>query len=150
MQAFPHRYSATALAAGTPNTTLSSDGLPPIASAPPVEFDGPGDRWSPETLFVAAVADCYVLTFCAVAALFKLPWTSIRCQAGGVVERPHRVTQFVAFDLRVQLNIPADVDLEQATRVLVQTKHACLVTSSLKAPVTLETAVVRDAAGAAA
>jgi organic hydroperoxide reductase OsmC/OhrA len=130
--------------------TLSGDRLPPIASAPPVEFDGPGDRWSPETLFGAAVADCYVLTFCAVAAVFKLPWTSIRCQAVGIVERPHRVTQFVEFDLEVQLNTPADVDREHATRVLVQAKHACLVTSSLKAPVTLETAVVQDAEGAAA
>jgi organic hydroperoxide reductase OsmC/OhrA len=99
---------------------------------------------------VAAVADCYVLTFCAVAAVFKLPWTSIRCQAAGIVDRPQRVTQFVAFDLAVQLNVPAETDVEAATRVLLKAKHACLVTSSLKAPVALETAVIRDAAGAAA
>lgn len=63
MQPFPHHYSIVAAAATEGDVALRGDRLPPIFSAPPKEFGGPGDRWSPETLFVAAVADCFMLTF---------------------------------------------------------------------------------------
>jgi organic hydroperoxide reductase OsmC/OhrA len=144
MQAFPHRYTATATARDPNAVVLSSDRLPLIASAPPAEFDGPGDLWSPETLFVAAVADCYVLTFCAVAAVQKLPWTAIACQADGQVDRRDRITQFVDFNLQAQLTVPAGTDRQLATRVLLQAKHACLITHSLRAPVQLEIDVVEN------
>ena len=62
MQAFPHHYAVVATADMHSDVALEGKGLPPIASAPPTEFGGPGDRWSPETLLVAAVADCFVLT----------------------------------------------------------------------------------------
>jgi organic hydroperoxide reductase OsmC/OhrA len=149
MQAFPHQYTATATAHEGNDVALSSDGLPAITSAPPAEFDGPGDLWSPETLFVAALADCYVLTFRAVAAVQKLAWTSIVCQIEGVVDRRDRVTQFVGFDLHAQLKVPAGADMQLATRVLLQAKHACLITHSLKAPVQLEIAVAQDLRSAA-
>ena len=48
MQAFPHHYAVTATAEGRDDVTLSSERLPSIMTAPPAEFDGPGDLWSPE------------------------------------------------------------------------------------------------------
>ena len=73
MQDFPHQYSATALANVEGDVNLQSERLPSLVSAPPSEFGGPGDRWSPETLLVAAVADCFVLTFRAIARASQLP-----------------------------------------------------------------------------
>jgi organic hydroperoxide reductase OsmC/OhrA len=32
------------------------------------QLGGPGGQWSPETLLVAAAAECFILTFRAVAA----------------------------------------------------------------------------------
>ena len=57
------RATAHASSSGDGDVALSGDGLPAIATAPPAEFGGPGDRWSPETLLAAAVADCFVLGF---------------------------------------------------------------------------------------
>ena len=65
MQQFPHHYSVVAKTDTQGDVALEAEQLPPISSAPPTEFGGPGDRWSPETLFVAAVADCFVLTSAA-------------------------------------------------------------------------------------
>ena len=67
MQPFPHHYAVVAKAETQSDVALEGERLPPIASAPPTEFGGPGDRWSPETLLVAAVADCFILTFRAIA-----------------------------------------------------------------------------------
>jgi organic hydroperoxide reductase OsmC/OhrA len=57
MQAFPHHYEVSAGATVTGAVTLESERLPALKSAPPTEFGGPGDQWSPETLLVGAVAD---------------------------------------------------------------------------------------------
>ena len=88
MTEFPHRYTITADSATAGNVRLASERLPDLASALPAEFGGPGDQWSPETLLVAAVGDCYVLTFRAVAAASKLAWTSLSCSVIGTLVHP--------------------------------------------------------------
>jgi peroxiredoxin-like protein len=141
MQPFPHHYTVSAAANGDGDVALSAERLPPLASAPPAEFDGPGDRWSPETLVVGAVADCFVLTFRAIAKLSKLRWTTLTCEASGTVDRVDRISQFTAFSVRVLLEIPEGASNEQAHRLLERAEQACLITNSLKAPCHLETAV---------
>ena len=56
MQAFPHHYKVEASGGPEGDVMLSEENVESIASAPPTEFGGPGDRWSPESLLVAAVA----------------------------------------------------------------------------------------------
>ena len=141
MQAFPHKYSVSADAGLAGEITLVSDGLPVLSAAPPPEFDGPGGRWSPETLLVAAVASCYVLTFRAVAAVGRLRWISLRCDVRGDVTRVDRVTQFTEFHLLVRLTVEPGTDEDQARQLLARAKHACLVTHSLKAPFVLDAEV---------
>lgn len=67
MENYPHIYRIVADAELDRDVILSGDGLDPLPSAPPAEFGGPGDKWSPETLLVASVADCFILSFRAVA-----------------------------------------------------------------------------------
>ena len=67
MKPLPHDYSVSGSAESTGSVRLSGDQLPALESAPPKEFDGPGDKWSPEELFLAAVVDCFILTFRAIA-----------------------------------------------------------------------------------
>jgi peroxiredoxin-like protein len=135
---FPHRYSAGAVASPEGDVALESDRLPPLVSAPPAEFDGPGDRWSPETLLVAAVADCFVLTFRAIARASKLRWLSLRCDVEGVLDRSDRVTQFTEFHTRVSLRLPFDGDRQRAERLLAKAEEACLIANSLKGARRLE------------
>jgi organic hydroperoxide reductase OsmC/OhrA len=87
MQPFPHHYSITATARAEGDVSLEGERLPTIPSAPPTEFGGPGDRWSPETLLVAAVADCFVLTFRGIAGLSRFSWSALECHVTGTVER---------------------------------------------------------------
>jgi organic hydroperoxide reductase OsmC/OhrA len=133
MQAFPHHYTVAASATPTDEVMLDSGTLPSMRSALPAEFGGPGDRWSPETLLVAAVADCFVLTFRAIAGFSRLTWISLACDVSGTVDRVDRVTQFTRFDVRARLRVPAGTSEEQALRLLTKAEETCLVTRSLKA-----------------
>src|SRR6516165_1012149 len=125
MQQFPHHYTISATASREGDVALDGNRLPQLASAPPAEFDGPGDRWSPETLTVAAVADCFVLTFKAIARLSKLSWTTLTCEASGTVDRIDRVTQFTALSVRASLEIPDGANEDQARRLLARADATC-------------------------
>lgn len=133
MQDLPHRYSAAARADVEGTIQLESDGLPTLPSAGPPEFGGPGDLWSPETLLVAAVADCYVLTFRAIARASKLEWASLECRVEGTLDKVERAMQFTELAVRATLRVPAGTDEERAQRVLARAEQSCLITNSLRA-----------------
>lgn len=145
MHDLPHRYSVSASAQAEGDVALESGGLPKLASAPPAEFDGPGDRWSPETLLLAAVADCFVLTFRAVAKASKLEWRSLVCEVEGTLDRVERVMQFTELRVRATLRVPSGTDEARAQRALERSEKGCLVTNSLKARSQLSAEVERDA-----
>src|SRR5262245_18611475 len=146
MQELPHRYSVAAIANPEEAVELQGGGLPSLTSAPPAEFDGPGDRWSPETLLVAAVADCIVLTFRAIARASKLRWLSLRCDVEGTLGRVERISEFTEFRVRATLRVPASSNVEHAKRLLTRAEQTCLITNFLKAPSHLEAAVEVGAA----
>ena len=141
MQTLPHYYSVTAAAAGDGDVTLQAAGIPALRSSSPAQFGGPGDRWSPETLLVAAVGDCLILTFKAVARASQLTWIGLTCEATGTLDRVERATQFTAFNLAVTLQVPPGTNQELARRTLEKAEAACLIANSLKAPVHLRVAV---------
>ena len=95
MHPFPHHYTVTATAGSTGVITHPDDRLPSLLCNAPAEFGGPGDQWSPEDLLAAAVADCFILTFRAVAAASAFAWDSISARAEGQLEelRPGRLEE---------------------------------------------------------
>lgn len=131
MHPFPHRYRAQASASPDDEVSLTSAGLAAIASMPPVEFDGPGDRWSPETLLCASLADCLLLTFRVVARLSKLPWLSLEIDVEGLLEREQGNSHFTAFTIDARLRVPAGTDLALAERALHKAEAGCLISNSL-------------------
>src|SRR4051812_31810417 len=94
MQSLSPRYAVSASASSVGDIELAAPRVAHLASASPAEFDGPGDRWSPETLLVGAVGDCFVLTFRAIARASKVAWTALECEVIGTLDRVDRVTQF--------------------------------------------------------
>ena len=95
MQDFPHHYRCVATAnADQSRVRVSSQGLEDLTTDVPREFGGPGDRWSPEALLIAAVADCFVLTFRAMAAPSQIKWYALDCDASGTLERVDRASRF--------------------------------------------------------
>jgi organic hydroperoxide reductase OsmC/OhrA len=138
MQEFPHHYRVAAAGAVDGDIELTADGLPRMRSASPAEFGGTGDLWSPETLLVGAVADCFILTFRAVARASKLAWTSLRCDVTGTLDRVDRATQFTRFEMRARLTVESGTDPDVARRALEKAERGCLISNSLRADIHLE------------
>ncbi len=142
MQDFPHHYLVSAEGEAEGNIAVRSENMPQLVSAPPAEFGGPGDQWSPEHLLVASVADCFILTFRAIARASKLEWTSLTASADGVLDRVERVTRFTAITVRATLTVPAGTDEDKARRLLQKAEDACLITNSMTAETHLDADII--------
>ena len=133
MHAFPHLYVVNSTASPAGNVALSADGLPGIDSAPPKEFDGPGNVWSPESLLTAAVNDCFVLGFRAIATASKFPWTALQSRTEGTMDKVEGKMRFTKFVTHASLQVAAGADVERAKRLLEKAEQMCLVANSLLA-----------------
>ena len=138
MHAFPHRYVVNSTVSPGGAVALSAEGLAGIQSAPPKEFDGPGNLWSPESLLTAAVNDCFMLGFSAIATASKFQWTSLQASTEGTLDRVEGKMRFTKFVTRAKLQVPAGADPERAKKLLEKAEQVCLIANSLSAERHLE------------
>jgi organic hydroperoxide reductase OsmC/OhrA len=135
MKELPHRYRVfTQVESPMADIVLRAAGLPDLPTAAPPEFDGPGNRWSPETLLMGAVCDCFVLSFKAIAAASRFEWRKLDVYVEGLLERVDRRMRFTEIAITAELAVPAASE-GRAQRLLEKAEETCLVSNSLSASI---------------
>lgn len=131
-----HDYSLRVEGTGAKTGMLtSSDGLPPLEVASPPEFGGPGERWSPEHLFAAAVAGCLMTTFRAIAEMSNLEVLDYTDDASAHLIRDEGGYRIDVVTLRPKVVISDPEKVEKAHRLLDKAERACLISRSINAEV---------------
>ena len=87
MKPLPHDYDVELIGGPQGYATVSAAGVTDLTTAPPREFDGPGDAWSPEHLLLASVQACFLFTLRAIARVSKVEFTRLELDATGTVAR---------------------------------------------------------------
>jgi organic hydroperoxide reductase OsmC/OhrA len=130
-------------------TLASVPGKPPLPVATPPEFQGGIDGvWSPEDLFVGAVATCFTVTLVSATRRRHVPVRRLMVRSfGDVTRRPDGRFGFVAVELTVELETEAGHEGEAQGAVL-DAEKSCLVAVSLDTPVRVHTQVSAAAAAA--
>lgn len=141
MQPLPHHYRVRAQAGASGDVVLASADTAELRSQPPPEFGGPPGYWSPESLLVAAIADCFILTFRAVARARSLPWQELEVEVEGLLEKTPEGTRFTRYDLHARLGAPAGSDVAALTQALHRAEQGCLISNSLNGSVHLNAQV---------
>lgn len=142
MKELPHLYKAKSAGMATGNLTATAKNLPDIVVAPPIEFDGPGDEWSPEALLMASIANCLVLSFRAIAKASKFEWCSIECESEGNLDKVERKVQFTNVISKVRLLIPTTETKEKAEKLLHKAEDTCLISNSMSCESRIECEII--------
>lgn len=142
MKQFPHKYVASVTALPEHHINVQADGLPTFQAAPPEQFGGPGDHWSPEDLLMASVSSCLVLTFRAIAQMSKFEWLELECASTGTLDRIDGTTAFTEIHTKARLTVPPDANVEKARQLIMKAEEACLITNSISASSHCECEVV--------
>lgn len=130
MQGLPHVYTATATGGPDGVIPLQSAGLDDLNTDAPAEFGGSGEHWSPETLLVGAVANCFILTFRALSRKAGLRWTNLRVTAEGKLDKGADGLRFSDFVITTHVD-SNESDPDTIQTLLEQSKKHCLITNSL-------------------
>jgi organic hydroperoxide reductase OsmC/OhrA len=142
--ALPHRYQVHLQQRG-PDSVLSSGIRPLLVGAPPPEFGGRPDVWSPEHLLVSSLALCFTATFRSLAGRTDLSPRGYCVDAEGTLDKTPDGLRFVSFQLLVTLDVaPGQTELAQG--LLARAKKACLVAKSVNAPIELKATVTESSA----
>jgi len=103
----------------------------------PTEFGGPGGCPSPEEMFLASIASCYVITLAYIAQTKKLPLQSQTIHIKGTVERDAQTRKLRFTQIIIQLNLKVAGELNDAQRESLlksayDAKGFCLVSNSVR------------------
>lgn len=138
---FPHRYETGLRWIRSREAVLTAGGAPPIEGAPPPQFDGPADRWSPEALLLSAAELCLMTTFLAVAERAKLTVADYQSKTAASLDKTAEGLAFTRVVIHVRLSVYAD-DAARAKELLLKAKKHCIVSNALKTPPALEVDVI--------
>ena len=141
---FPHRYEISLEFDAEREAVLAAGSRPRLKGGPPAEFGGRADWWSPEHLLLASAALCFWSTFQSVAAKSKLPFSGFECRAAGTLDKTPDSVAFTGVSLSVRLEVSPGEE-ERGLRLLELAKKHCIVSNSLKRPVSLEPVVAARA-----
>jgi peroxiredoxin-like protein len=128
--------------------TESPDHLPELFVGSPPEFGGEPNVWSPEHLFVASVASCFVTTLLAIAGISKLEIRALEVPAVGTLERGEdRFYSIPRIELQPQVTLAREKDRDRLERLLVKADNNCLVSRSVRSQVTLKPTITVEPSG---
>lgn len=136
-------YRVNTISTAVRSGTATAEKIQPsIAFSAPPEFQGEAGQWTPEYLFVASIAGCFVSTFSGMAHLSKFEFLSLDLEAEGILSKDEMGWRFTQVDLRPHLKIAQDKDRERAIRLLEKAEKACFVARSINSKLILESDVI--------
>ncbi len=131
---YPLDFKVEASSDAPINTTWTSKShldLPPIPTAIPPEFQGPGGGYSPEDLFGLAILNCLIAMFKVLCARSKASFETINGTATITIDRDSKGTPAIT-KVAIDMNITGSSDSNQIKELFEQTKKYCLVSNAVK------------------
>lgn len=111
------------------------EGKPELLGSAARVFHGDRDRWNPEELLVAALAECHMLSYLHVAARNGIVVVGYEDAATGVMRQEGDGGRFTSVTLRPRVTIAAGSDAALAGSLHAEANALCFIASSVAFPV---------------
>ena len=132
-------YRVSAASTAVRNGVASAEGVQSsISFSAPPEFQGEAGQWTPEYLFLASVAGCFVSTFSGMANFSKFAFLSLHVEVEGSLNKEEQGWRFTEVTLHPRLKIALEKDRERASRLLEKAEKTCLIVRSINGKTILE------------
>lgn len=137
-----YRYAAKANWTTARRGQVGADGMKQVEFSAPPEFQGEAGIWTPEHLFLASVVTCFVTTFRAIAENSRFHFQALEVEVAGGLDKDDGGFRFGEILLRPVLTVNRETDRERALRLLHKAERHCIISRSVRAPVTLSPTVL--------
>jgi len=113
---------------------VSAEGNPDIPASADKPFRGTPERWNPEELLLAALAQCHMLSYLHVAVKNGIVVTDYEDDAVGAMVQEGEGGHFTSVTLRPVVTISRG-DPEVARSIHAEASELCFIASSVNFPV---------------
>lgn len=129
---FPMQFEVTASSSSPVSAIWASraDDLPPIPTAIPPQFMGPGQGYSPEDLFALSVLNCLIATYKVYAEKGKCDFENIEGRAILTVDTQNSKMSMTHLDIFI--SVQGSSDPVKARTLLDTAIQHCAVSNSVK------------------
>lgn len=121
----------------------SNDTNGPIYVATPPAFGGDEKEWSPEHLFLGAIASCFMSTYLYFSRKMKFQIAHMECNAVGQVELVEGKFKFTHVGVFPSIYVSDETLFELADSAMLKTKNSCLISNSISAEITYNGKVIK-------
>ena len=104
----------------------------------PKEFDGPNSGFSPEDLFLLALANCYVATLKVIAANSKMVFDSIEATAKLTLDRDESMPTPWMKHADLKFTAKGVQNAERFQRLMERVSKQCMIINSVRTAVNFE------------
>lgn len=115
----------------------AADGRELEGSADPT-FHGDADRWNPEELLLAALAQCHMLSYLHMAVRAGVVVTGYTDDAAGTLVQQGLGGRFTEVMLRPRVTVADDSMVDPARSAHAEASEHCFIASSVNFPVRVE------------
>ena len=120
---------------------ITAEGNPPIEGSADKPFRGTPERWNPEELLLAALAQCHLLSYLHVATKNGIVVTDYEDDAVGTMQQVGEGGHFTSVTLRPVVTISAG-DPAVAAQIHAEASALCFIAASVNFPVNHQPRIV--------
>ena len=120
---------------------VTAEGNPPIEGSSDKPFRGSPERWNPEELLVAALAQCHMLSYLHSAVKNGIVVTAYSDAATGAMRQEGEGGHFTSVTLHPVVTISAG-DPELANSLHAEASENCFIAQSVNFPVLHEPTII--------
>ncbi len=122
---------------------LAKPGAPdPVPASSSPANGGDTSRWNPEDLLAAAMAQCHMLTFLALAAKVRLTVTAYEGASEAAMETVDRLTRVATITLKPTITVAPGTSHDKVREMFEKAHKYCVIANSFNGEVILEPDVV--------
>jgi organic hydroperoxide reductase OsmC/OhrA len=114
---------------------LIAEGPPPILGSADKPFRGDPDRWNPEQLLLASLAQCHLLSYLHVAVKNGVVVTEYVDDAVGRMVQEGEGGRFASVTLRPRVRVAHESMVELAQSLHGEASRLCFIANSVSFPV---------------
>lgn len=131
----------------TKDHEIRAEGRPAIPASSAPAYGGNPALWTPEDLLCAAVANCHMLTFLALAAKARLDIRRYDGNANAELDTDAKPVHIARVTLNPTVRVAPGTDFERV-RVMFEKAHKyCFIAASVKAEIVLAPVIVEEPQG---
>lgn len=127
-------------------TTVTAEGPAPLLASADRPFRGDSDRWNPEQMLLAALAQCHLLSYLHVAVKNGVVVTGYRDDAVGTMVQEGEGGRFESVTLRPRVLVADASMVELAQSLHAEASRLCFIANSVNFPVGHEPTAEVDSA----